>query len=87
MENLPNFDIDEVLQAIIADDADLADHQDSLYTALTQLKNGQFGRTSVSKPICKSPWHFGKYSKVMGARSASAQWVGSCVVGFACQTP
>lgn len=47
MENLPNFDIDEVLQAIIADDADLADHQDSLYTALTQLKNGQFGRTSV----------------------------------------
>lgn len=47
MENLPNFDIDEVLQAIIADDTDLADHQDSLHTALTQLKNGQFGRTSV----------------------------------------
>ncbi len=47
MKNLPNFDINEVMQAIIADEPDLADHQDSLHTALTQLKNGEFARTTV----------------------------------------
>ncbi|TWV81522.1 DNA-binding transcriptional regulator [Moraxella sp. VT-16-12] len=51
MKNLPNFDVSEVMQAIIADEPDLADHQDSLATALTQLKNGEFARTTaVSQP-------------------------------------
>ena len=51
MKNLPNFDVSEVMQAIIADEPDLADHQDSLATALTQLKNGEFVRTTaISQP-------------------------------------
>lgn len=51
MKNLPNFDVSEVMQAIIADEPDLADHQDSLATALTQLKNGEFVRTTaISHP-------------------------------------
>lgn len=47
MKNLPNFDINEVMQAIIADEPDLAEHQDSLRVSLTQLKNGEFTRTTV----------------------------------------
>lgn len=47
MKNLPNFDINEVMQAIIADESDLAEHQDSLRVSLTQLKNGEFTRTTV----------------------------------------
>ena len=51
MKNLPNFDVSEVMQAIIADEPGLADHQDSLATALTQLKNGEFVRTTaISQP-------------------------------------
>ena len=51
MKNLPNFDVSEVMQAIIADEPDLPDHQDSLATALTQLKNGEFVRTTaISQP-------------------------------------
>lgn len=51
MKHLPNFDIDEVMQAIIADEPDLIDHQDSLRTSLMQLKNGEFARiTTISKP-------------------------------------
>lgn len=51
MKNLTNFDIDEVMQAIIADEPDLTAHQDSLKIALTQLKNGEFARTTIiSKP-------------------------------------
>lgn len=47
MKNLPNFDINEVMQAIITDEPDLAEHQDSLRVSLTQLKNGEFTRTTV----------------------------------------
>ncbi|UTO05833.1 helix-turn-helix domain-containing protein [Moraxella sp. FZLJ2107] len=47
MKTLPNFDINEVMQAIIADEPDLIEHQDSLHSALTQLKNGEFARTTV----------------------------------------
>ena len=47
MKNLPNFDINEIMQAIIADEPELANHQDSLQTALTQLKNGEFARTTI----------------------------------------
>ena len=51
MKNLPNFDVSEVMQAIIADEPDLANHQESLHTALTQLKNGEFARTNtISQP-------------------------------------
>ncbi|MBE9578383.1 MULTISPECIES: DNA-binding transcriptional regulator [Moraxella] len=45
--NLPNFNIDEVMRAIIADEPDLANHQDSLHTALAQLKYGEFARTTI----------------------------------------
>lgn len=54
MKNLPNFDVSEVMQAIIADEPDLADHQDSLETALTQLKNGEFARTTCQS-ACPNP--------------------------------
>lgn len=47
MKKLPNFDVSEVMQAIIADEPDLAQHQESLHTALTQLKNGEFSRTTI----------------------------------------
>lgn len=44
---LPNFNVDEVMQAIIADEPDLAMHQDSLHSALSQLKNKEFGRITT----------------------------------------
>ncbi|MDO4441092.1 MAG: helix-turn-helix domain-containing protein [Moraxella sp.] len=47
MKKLPDFDISEVMQAIIADEPDLADHQDSLRSSLTQLKDGEFARTTT----------------------------------------
>lgn len=49
---LPNFNIDDVMQAIIADEPDIAEYQDSLRLSLTQLKNGEFSRmTSVPAQI------------------------------------
>lgn len=47
MKNLPNFDIDAVMQAIIDDEPDLIEHKDSLKNSLTQLKNGEFARTTI----------------------------------------
>lgn len=49
---LPNFNIDDVMQAIITDEPDIAEYQDSLRLSLTQLKNGEFSRmTSVPAQI------------------------------------
>lgn len=49
---LPNFNIDDVMQAIIADEPDIAEYQDSLRLSLTQLKNGEFSRmTSIPAQI------------------------------------
>lgn len=49
---LPNFNIDDVMQAIIDDEPDIAEYQDSLRLSLTQLKNGEFSRmTSIPAQI------------------------------------
>ena len=47
MKNLPDFNIDEVVQAIIDDEPDLIEHKDSLKTSLTQFKNGEFARITT----------------------------------------
>lgn len=48
--NPSDFNVDELTQAIIADEPDLYAHQDSLKTALTQLKTGEFARITPFNP-------------------------------------
>lgn len=50
--NLAKMNVDEVMQAIIADEPDIAEYQDSLRLSLTQLKHGEFARmTSIPAQI------------------------------------
>lgn len=63
-----NFNVDELMTAIIADEPDLLAHQDSLKNALTQLSNGEFARLTPINP----PAHIRKQANLSQNEFAKA---------------
>lgn len=54
LNQLQNLDIEQAIQAVIADDPDMASLQEDLRLSLQQAKAGQFGRTTRISNIAKS---------------------------------